>query len=110
LQENAASQAGAPPFNLVRHPAEPTVPPPMIRTMESDREALQSGSKPSLEAKHLTPARTFQTASVPYMPIAIKPDAVPAPPIPVPPVPAQEVSTSPIEKQYGTDPYREPLV
>jgi hypothetical protein len=90
---------------------------PQIRTMQHDMELIQHpGSGAVLPSAQATPARAFQTASVPFT-------AVPIPTTPTPiPVPHQEITrqisqTPPTSAPQhvltpvpgGADPYREPI-
>jgi hypothetical protein len=116
-------------------PYTPPAPMPHARTMASDMELIEHGydalrvpgmplpQNPSLA----TPARTFQTASVPITDTAQAMQAPTPPPLPqrvVPPPPAygpvvtapvrltpveRAHPDAPITKEYGSDPYREPI-
>lgn len=130
-----------PPYNLMRPdalapaptpahaqtPVPASAPQPMLRTMQTDMEAMQSPQHaaapvpytPSVisASSHMTPARSFQTASIPY-----SSHPVPSRPVPplvnqLPPIPQQNISTQQPAPQhneipqadYTGDPYREPL-
>ncbi len=128
-----------PAYNLIRpsEPAAVSAPLPQVRTMRSDIEALQhperqivptavtpQGSMPVIpDPAHVTPARSFQTASVPYTsaPVASNPSpiySVPSMPIaprlpnvaptPINPIVAQAPTAS-APHDHDSDPYREPL-
>ncbi len=121
-----------PSYNLVRPDVLVAVPRPvMLHSMQADIEALKNPVVPQtlapvstpamLHPEHLTPARSFQTGSVPFggnasaQPVfqSASRVAAPAPEIlpsrvVVPPassVPPQQE----IVKEYGADPYREPM-
>lgn len=112
----------------------PIAPMPTMRTMQHDIDALQHGQVPTPFPTHLdaltpsmpsiaqaTPARGFQTASVPFTSAPQRPAPVQVPSMPVPPPPA----TRPLQPQApqapqgsfvqppptgtSTDPYREPI-
>jgi hypothetical protein len=88
---------------------------PRARTMASDMELASHG----LQGQPATPARSFQTASVPVTKAstsapppqtAILPEYKPAPTAPVRLTPVDRTyQTAPITKEYGLDPYREPI-
>lgn len=118
-----ASSQPAPSFNLA--PREASKPEPMFRTMQSDMAALQQGSvpslypaPPSLHPTQATPARMFQTASVPVAAPSVRPapemlrvvpDVPPSPvalPSATPPVRAAQVAAA---DSYSSDPYRESI-
>lgn len=92
---------------------EPTlqVPAPHVRTMAEDMQQASHG----MQGRPVTPARSFQTASVPIT--SAPPPVPPPPPSYVPPAPAPVRLTpvdrahagAPITKEYGSDPYREPI-
>lgn len=106
-------------------------PQPFMRTMAHDMDALQH-SQNVINPSHIMPASSFQTASVPFhapvqqvqAPVAahILPGSVPPTPLPTPPPtplpaaplpPAIPAARPPahdaIVREYGSDPYREPI-
>lgn len=109
----------------------PVAPMPTMRTMQHDIDALQHGQVPTPFPTHLdaltpsmpsiaqaTPARGFQTASVPFTSAPQRPAPVQVPSMPVPPPPApwplqpqapQEPFIQPSPSSTSTDPYREPI-
>jgi hypothetical protein len=104
-----------PTYNLMRPDALVSAPQPVIRTMEKDVLALQhpeqvpavqqSTMPPMPHPSQVTPARSFQTASVPYT-------SIPTPSRPVPPEPMAPHNSEPPPTppaSYGSDPYREPI-
>lgn len=109
------------PQNLIANP--PRLVPatqPVVRTMAHDMDVLQH---PEM-AGQVTPARSFQTASIPYTAAPMVPPAsVSVPPqvheaaarITPPPMnlpgsqPPAPVPRTPIVKEYVGDPYREPI-
>lgn len=133
----AASEA--PPFNLVKPTAlpvvsaavRPSVPPatpaPVMRTMQHDMELVQHGSQPSaypapsLHPAQATPARMFQTASVPVTAAPLPAQSAPemihlVPDAPAPVSAALPSAKSPLSvpqaapvKEYSSDPYREAI-
>jgi hypothetical protein len=125
-----AEPAPTPSFNLIRPDAIVSTPQPVFRTMQSDMEALQHpapqpaeggwSSMPTIpHPSQVSPARSFQTASVPYtsMPVASVP--LPAEPAPftaptsssvsLPPLTElkPQVPRVPVSGKYDSDPYRE---
>lgn len=141
----SAQEAPVPSYNLVGSananpqpaptmPAStpmPVAPMPTMRTMQHDIDALQHGQVPTPFPTHLdaltssmpsiaqaTPARGFQTASVPFTSVPQRPAPVQVPSMPVPPPPAprplqprapQEPFIQPSPSSTSTDPYREPI-
>jgi hypothetical protein len=109
------SKAEVPPFNLIR-PSEP------VRTMGKDialikatpqRPAIEKAAPAmthTMQPEHATPARVFQTASIP---VRIPEPATPPMPIKAEIKPTKESSSptsdNPIVKEYTADPYREPI-
>jgi hypothetical protein len=114
-----------PSFNLARPDALTPTPAQHIeaRTMQHDMELVQAGLVPTPHPSQMTPARSFQTASVPFnmapqapvapvkMPVDQQGTAVPsAPPRQLPPpTPVQTTPSTPIVKDYAQDPYRESI-
>lgn len=120
-----------PAYNLVRPDVLVAAPRPvMLHSMQADIEALKNPTVPQtlapvstpamLHPEHLTPARSFQTGSVPFGGATPQPRFQPkqgptiAPsgispsrevPPPTSPIPAQPE----IVKEYSADPYREPM-
>lgn len=88
----------------------PVAPAPVAsRTMAADMEMAAHG----LQGNAVSPARSFQTASVPItrMPEPSAPVMTPGPSSAptTPPIPQPSPPPVPIAKEYGADPYREPL-
>lgn len=116
-----------PPFNLIRPevaptkqgvttpPQSPQAPPPIMRTMQHDMNAVSHGMRPDPypSALSMTPAREFQTASVPFtsVPVPSRPiePVVSTPPSELPrtapQAPRAQIQSSPTNS--SSDPYRE---
>lgn len=130
LAQNPAPEV--PPYNLVRpdvlvpasvqHSAVPLPPAVQMRTMQHDIQVLQDPNTPPLTVPNMphpsqvTPARSFQTASVPFTSIPSAPQPTPVPhqvinpPKPAPAaLPPQSAPQAPVMKEHGGDPYREPI-
>jgi hypothetical protein len=117
----ATQPAPVPPFNLIRPdaltsalPATQTVSDIHVRTMQHDMQVLKDPSQalhgsfeytlPSApHPSQVTPARSFQTASVPYT--STPAYSRPAQPEPLPPPPTAPYTAQPPH----SDPYREPI-
>lgn len=103
-------------------PSSP-VPHPHARTMAEDMHLAST----NLEGRPVTPASSFQTASVPVTtPQSLPPQPPQPPPQPIPPSPApfpkpitapvrltpvepMYTANTPLRKEFGNDPYREPI-
>ncbi len=108
-------------------PVPTSAPQPMLRTMQTDMEAMQHPEHapepvlyvPSVTsvASHTTPARAFQTASIPHVmtPVASRPaieqpialNSQPENRSSNPPAPSPQNPVIP--GNYSSDPYREPI-
>lgn len=112
-------------------PMQMPPPEPEVRTMAHDMQLAKEGGHPEPTWKPSSPARSFQTSSVPNtatqfgppvpkIPVAPVPvihpplpaSSAPVPPnlpgqMPAPAAPSMPHSTPPILKEYGVDPYRE---
>lgn len=94
---------------------------PIVRTMATDMEHVKHPEQrqTTVHPTQASPARSFQTASVPNTVPAARPipQAIPTVPAYTPPAPASPAPHSqwkpaspapePLTKQYGVDPYRE---
>lgn len=135
VSESRPLENQVPSFNLIRpnvivsaptHPIEPTLAPAVqMRTMQHDIQTLQNPQVPPLMAPHapsmphpsqVTPARSFQTASVPFtsvpqqraQPVQV-PHQVIQPPLAHPPSPPISIPQTPATNDTSADPYREPI-
>lgn len=114
---NAPEKLSIPPYNLIR-PAEE------VRTMEKDIALIKnppeitpvaanrvSSMIQNIQSEHATPARVFQTASIP---VQVPEHTLPPIPVQVEERPPREETTEtgrdvPLVKEYTADPYREPI-
>lgn len=94
-----------------RPAAAPVV--PQFRTMAMDVQATEHPSSPAPEAKHPTPAETVTRPE----PVPVRPAAFVQPAASISPIPKSSPTEVPKAediqndlKQYGIDPYREPIV
>jgi len=112
--EPVPSVSQKPIYNVIPAPDSQKYP---VRTMAGDMDLLKKGISPirqEIQPEHTTPARSFQTASIPVQ--FSEPKITPAPsPAPVEPLIRP---TEPVPKQpeipstsdgYSADPYREPI-
>jgi len=111
-----AAQASAAPAPIpIYSPPAPYPEHPHARTMAGDIALASQG----LQGQAATSASSFQTASVPvtYAPPPPPPPLAPAPPpqyapptaAPIRLTPVDRRSDTPIKKEFGSDPYREPI-
>lgn len=126
------SAAPVPPPVPAPTPATPSVPVPHIaaRTMASDVELITRGYQAVASGQPLAPAPAQpayapapvlppQPPAIPVYAVPVQPIAAPAPPVPAYPAPVMASvhrtpvdrthERDPITKEYGTDPYREPI-
>jgi hypothetical protein len=112
-----------PSYNLARPDALVLAPQPVFRTMHSDMEALQHPSVQTAQSvstmpniphpSQVSPARSFQTASVPYTSVPVASLPLPAQSEPAPtfvkPIsaPRPQPPHPPVSGKYDADPYRE---
>lgn len=108
-----------------RSAAEPVPPTPMVRTMQHDIDLLQHGVQASaypapsptsgLHPSQLTPAQSFQTASVPVTSVPMPSSPTPPAPPQITPMPSRPVQhlapqpSIPPTSNPSSDPYREPV-
>lgn len=116
VTQQAPSAPKIPPYNIINAEVRPAV-----RTMASDMEMLKEGKLPgyqqpvsprplthTLQPEHATPARSFQTASIPVALTAPQTQQLPSEPL-IPVLKPLENVTYSVKAPSTADPYREPI-